>query len=109
MSRERPSTSNISMMDRLRETAAARGICVHGRAQYELDDAGFDADGVCELLRECQNSELHKNEPDKDPNRPFRILELRIPLDDGDYYVKVALKLPRLSTGILLSFRPWGQ
>ena len=69
---------------------------------------GFDIESACELVAECEKSELRKNEPDEDPTRSDQIAVLKIDLDSGEsLYVKMKMPLPGLETGQFLSFKEW--
>ena len=75
-----------------------------------MDSLGYDAEGVCELLTDCNIGELAKHEPDYEyPRRQAYIAVMRIELDGEPLplYVKVALRLPEMTTGTLLSFHLW--
>lgn len=104
-----PSPSADEVVTALR-AAAATGLSVHERAQGNLIALGYDIQDVCELLVECELAELVKHEPDHDhPRRNDYIAVLRIEVEGEPlpFYVKVALHLPEMSKGMLLSFKLW--
>lgn len=68
--------------------------------------------GVNELVAECPNEELWDHEvSDNYPDYNDYIAILKVELEDErvPFYVKVALALPDLSCGELMSFHPWGM
>ena len=93
----------------LRSVATTKGrLLVHPRCQDDMVRERFDLPDACDLVAACSVDEIHKNEPDYDPDRLDQIVVLRIELEDGyDLYVKIALQLPELTSGYFLSFKPW--
>jgi hypothetical protein len=81
-------------------------LTVHPRCQDDIDDLDYDIDDILALLGACDLSELQKHGPD-DKGRPDWIAVLRIqPAGEPvPFYVKVALAMPELSRGRLLSFK----
>lgn len=95
--------------------AAAPGCLSVGsrRCQQDLLRLGVDVETVAEWIREdCETEALYAHEPDQQPGRNApepddHMAMLRI--DDGEdyFYAKVALRLPELSPGRLISFHEW--
>jgi hypothetical protein len=106
-----PTPSDDEVLEVLR-AVAGRGLTQSRPANDDLIKYQYDIEGVEELLRECTLSEIHKHEPDHDyPNRNDYVVVLKIALDEEPqpFYVKVALHLPDMTNGRLLSFHYWNR
>ncbi len=70
---------------------------------------GIDPIDVCGWLADCQETEIHKHEPDYQyPVRPHYMVVLHLEVEEyEEYYVKVRLNLPNLDKGRVISFWPW--
>lgn len=61
-------------------------------------------------MAECTESEVRANEPSDDPAYENWIGVFQVREEFGtDLYVKIALSLPDLSTGMFVSFHLWGR
>ena len=108
-SREPPRINTPDVLNALRN-AAAEGLSVSRRCQSYLDKYLYEIDDVCDLLAECTEDEIHKHEyDDQYPERQDYIVVVRLELDDEPFpfYVKVALHLPDMASGRLVSFKFW--
>lgn len=104
-----PNPSDDEVIAALR-IAAAAGLGQSRPAENDLQKYDYDLQGVCELIAECTVDEIHKHELDDGyPERNYYIVVLNVELDDEPqpFYVKVALDLPEMKTGRLLSFKYW--
>ena len=105
-----PSFTDSDVLARLRD-AAARGLTHTRQAGNDLFKYGWDIQSVNELLKECSEDELHCHElSDHYPEHNDYVVILKIDLEGErhPFYVKVALHLPNLESGELLSFHEWG-
>ena len=105
-----PSFSDDEVVKALR-AAGAKGLMVHPRAQSVLNALQqYDISDVSEWVAECVASELHKHELDYDyPARQdyIAVLNIHLPGEPLAFYVKIALQLPHLAPGKLISLRLW--
>lgn len=102
-----PTPSDTELLVALRHAAGTRRIGVErGEAKNYLDALGYDIQAVCELLADCEDDDLIGNEPD-DRGRNDRIAKLVIHVEGErlPFYIKVALHLPDMASGLLLSFK----
>ena len=105
-----PSFSDAEVIARLRR-AAQRGLSHSRNGDTDLLKYGFNIEGANELIAECSEKELNKHElSDRYPEYNDYIVVLKIDLEGErhPFYVKVALRLPDLESGELLSFHEWG-
>lgn len=106
-----PSFTDAQVLAALRE-AAKRGLDQTRQGGGDVFDWGYDMQGVNELIADCEDSELHEScLSDNYPEHNDWIAILKVPLEGEakPFYVKVALRLPRLKSGELMSFHPWGM
>src|SRR4051812_1006014 len=99
------------VLDALRN-AAAEGLSVSRRCQTDLNKYEYDIDDVCDLLADCTEAEIHKHEYDElYPEREdyMVIVRLELEAEPFPFYVKVALHLPEMVSGRLVSFKFWGS
>lgn len=106
-----PTFTDAQVLAALRE-AARRGLTQTRQGEADVFDWGYDMDGVNELIADCLDSELHEhclsdNYPDF--NDYIVILKVDLEGEQQRFYVKVALSLPALEHGELMSFHPWGM
>jgi hypothetical protein len=106
-----PTFTDAQVLAALRE-AAGRGLTQTRQGEGDVFDWGYDMDGVNELIANCFDSELHEhclsdNYPDF--NDYIVILKVDLEGERQPFYVKVALSLPALEYGELMSFHPWGM
>ena len=69
----------------------------------------LEPEDVREIVANATEQQIVKSEHDDDPARPYWALELSIPhinSPTGFLYVKPVLRLPALSAGYILSFKP---
>jgi hypothetical protein len=98
--------SDGDVLAALRLVATTRALRVHPRVRPYFVALGYDVQSVCELLAECEPSELIANEPDDGGrNDRIAIVEIAVEGEPLPFYVKIALHLPEMSTGLLLSFK----
>jgi hypothetical protein len=105
-----PSFSNAQVLAALK-SAAAIGLTQTRNGETDLMKFGYDILGVAELLCDCTESEIDKHEiSDRYPEYQDYIVVLDIDLEGEQvpFYVKVALSLPDLEAGELMSFHPRG-
>ncbi len=106
-----PTFTDAEVLDRLR-AAAQRGLEVDRKGDNDLTKYGYDIDGVSELLVQCSDEELWKHELSEHyPEKNDYAVVLKIELEEElhPFYVKVALHLPTLESGELVSFHWWGM
>jgi hypothetical protein len=81
------------------------------RCEAGFQRFGYDIDSVAAWLCECEERELNKHGLDDEfPDRPYYIASFKMRVhgdDNSPYYVKVAMLLPELESGYLLSFHEW--
>lgn len=107
----KPTFTDAQVLDALR-AAARRGLTQTRQADGDLFVWKYDMEGVNELLAECPDEELQDHElSDSYPAFNDYIVILKVNLEDErvPFYVKVALTLPNLEPGELMSFHPWGM
>jgi hypothetical protein len=106
-----PTFTDAQVLAALRD-AARRALTQTRQAESDLYDWGYDMEGVNELLAECPSEELFEHElSDNYPTFNDYVVKLKVNLEDErvPFYVKVALSLPNLYHGELMSFHPWGM
>ncbi len=103
-----PSFSDEYVIERLQQ-AALKGLTATRKAQKEIFGR-FDLKDINDLCANCLLEELDKHEPSENPGFFEYIVVLKMELEDEPrpFYVKVALKLPDLNGGELISFHEWG-
>lgn len=102
-----PSFTDDEVVKALR-AVGAKGLEVHPRAQASLDALGYDVNDVSGWVAECDVSELVKHELDYEyPKRPdyIAVLSIHIEGEPLPFYVKIALRLPEMIKGRLISLR----
>jgi hypothetical protein len=91
--------------------AARRGLTHTRQGEADLLKYGCDIQDVCELVADCTVGELNKHELSQnypDYNDYIAVLKIDLEGEKDPFYVKVALSLPDLKCGELMSFHPWG-
>ena len=109
MDEEPPDLTKDQVVQIVRRVVCRSDFYAKGRCQEYFRALDYDLETVIELLAECTTAELVKHELDDEyPTRPYYIAEFDIDVegDSGPLYVKVALRLPELESGYLLSFKP---
>lgn len=92
-----------------RTLAKCRKLGVHPRCMPYLRLLNLSVDEAREIVANATVHHIEKSEHDNDPTRDFWVLELSIPHPNsptGALYVKPVLRLPTLSSGYILSFKP---
>lgn len=102
-----PRPTDAQVIAALKRAAAPGCLVVARRCQGYLLVAGEDQETVSELIADCRVEELVKHCTDNNPARQDYIAVLRMHNGTEDCYVKVALRLPDLHPGRLISFKPW--
>jgi hypothetical protein len=92
----------------LRIVGASKRLTVAPRVQPYFVTLGYDVEDVLDWISDCELDELDDHEPD-DGGRNDYIAFLKIFAEDEPLplYVKIALHLPEMTSGKLLSFKPW--
>jgi hypothetical protein len=106
-----PAFSDAVVLERLR-AAALRGLTQSRQGADDLLDAGYDIKAVNELVSKCPDHSLNKHELSyryPEYNDYMVVLKLDIEGESRPFYVKVALHLPALQSGELVSFHEWGK
>lgn len=106
-----PTFTDVQVLAALRD-AARRGLTQTRQGEADVFDWGYDMDGVNELIAGCEDAELHEHcLSDNYPEFNDYIVILKVDLENERqlFYVKVALSLPALEHGELMSFHPWGM
>lgn len=106
-----PTFTDAQVLAALRE-AARRGLTQTRQAAADVYKWEYDIQGVNELISDCFDSELHEHDlSDNYPDFNDYIVILKVDLESErqPFYVKVALSLPALEHGELMSFHPWGM
>lgn len=100
--------TDAEVLNALRRVGRSGSVSVGNiRAQRDMGALNYSIEDVCDLLAECRDWELKKNEPHRDPDRPMdriAVLEIQPEGEPVPFYVKVALELPGLENGDLISF-----
>lgn len=102
-----PSFTDDEVVRALR-AVGTKGLRAHPRVQSYLVTLGYDIVDVSELVAECEVGELIDHGlDDKYPERQdyIAVLEIHATGEPLPFYVKIALPLPDLATGMLLSFK----
>ena len=107
-----PTFTDAQILDALRR-AAGRGLTHTRQGEADVFEWGYDIQGVNELVAGCTAKELSDGGhelSDKYPDFNDYIAWLKVDLEGErkPFYVKVALSLPDLGSGELMSFHPWG-
>jgi hypothetical protein len=105
-----PSFTDEYVLSCLR-AAAGRGLTHTRQGQADLLAYDWDMEDINELIKACSEDELNRHElSDSYPKFNDYIVVLKVDLEGErrPFYVKVALALPDLSSGELLSFHEWG-
>ena len=106
-----PEFEDAQVLGALR-AAARHGLTQTRQGEGDVLRWGWDMEAVNDLLVECEDSELHEHGlSDHYPEYNDYIVILKVELEDEPhpFYVKVALALPNLTPGELMSFHPWGM
>lgn len=93
------------------KAAAKIGLTQTRNGESDLTKFDYDIGGVQALLCECVRSEIHQHSlSDRYPEFQDYVVILKLELEGErvPFYVKVALCLPKLMPGELMSFHPWG-
>lgn len=101
----------MQLVAAVKALATARALTVQrGEAQRDIKALKHDILTACDFVAGCTESQIFKNEPDRDPRYSNWIAGFKMPHGSGPpLYVKVALGLPNLDSGHFLSFHPWGR
>jgi hypothetical protein len=81
---------------------------MHPRCQLDADDLDYDLEDIAALVACLDQSEVQEHALD-DKGRPDLIVIMRIH-PSGEpvpFYIKLALRIPALSPGRILSFKTW--
>jgi hypothetical protein len=102
-----PRPTNEEVVEIVRRVVCRSDFYARGRCQKYFRMLNYPLEAVIDLLAECTTDELVKHELDYDyPDRPYYIAEFDVH-DDAEplpFYIKVALLLPDMESGYLLSF-----
>lgn len=104
---EPPHLSDEQVLQIIRRVVCKPDFYAHSRCQGHLRALGYDLQTVAELIAECSADELDKHAlDDQYPSRKCYIvvLDIHVTGESRPFYVKVALLLPELESGYLLSF-----
>ena len=97
-------------LDAARKLAASGQLGVHHRCMPYLRLLTLSVEAAREIVANATPSQVIKSERDRDPSRPYWVLELSVPHENsptGLLYVKPVLYLPSsLCSGYILSFKP---
>lgn len=102
------SPSDEEVVAALRVVGAGKRLTADPRVQPYFVALRYDLEDVVDWIADCELDELHHHEPD-DKGRNDYIAFLKIYAEDEPlpFYVKIALHLPEMTSGKLLSFKPW--
>jgi hypothetical protein len=102
------SPSDEQVVAALRIVGATKRLTVAQRVQPYFVTLGYDLEDVADWISDCEQDELHRHEPD-DKGRSDHVAVLKIYAEEEllPFYVKIALQLPEMTSGKLLSFKPW--
>lgn len=100
--------SDEQVIAALRNVGSTKRLTVAERVQPYFVALGYDLEDVADWISDCELDELYHHEPD-DKGRNDHVAVLKIYAEDEllPFYVKIALQLPEMSSGRLLSFKPW--
>lgn len=91
--------------------AARRGLRTTLKADDEMYERRYTIVQVNEIIATCADGDFWDQQPSKLPTKNDLMVMLKKKLEGErvPFYIKVALALPDLSTGTLISFHEFGQ
>lgn len=92
----------------IRRLAEGKALTIHPRCQDDADDLDYDLEDIAALLACLDPSELHKHEMDNKGRSDYvAVLRIQPSGEPRPFYVKIAIRIPALKRGRILSFKTW--
>jgi hypothetical protein len=102
------SPSDDQVVAALRIVGADRSLTVAERVQPYFVTLHYDLEDVHDWIADCDLSDLAKHEPDDQGRSDYiAVLKIYVEGEPLPFYVKIALHLPDMTSGKLISFHFW--